>query len=306
MDALDLPQPTKCQIDRYIGAGLANNLQWRTWAKPRGASMVHILCLGSGAGGGGGFTRAAGNAGGGGGGGSGAQTSLIIPAHFLPDTLYVQAGGGSLGVSTGTAGSGVVSYVAVAPSGNSAAVVTQNIVCASGGSLPAGGVSGTLGAGGTPGSAGGVASLAGMPFGALGAVNFIAGNVGTAGGTPTNGAGSTQSLPTTGICTMGGFGGGGSSTLDQIGGSVGGLADSLLSDIRPRPSAAGSFDGSGGFTLWKPFFNFSGVGGSSSAAGVGGNGGNGAFGAGGGGGGSGTTGGRGGDGGPGLVIITSW
>ena len=57
--------------------------QWQQWIKPKGVTMVHILCIGAGGGGGGGQS-ASGNKGGGGGGGSGAIGSLIIPAIFLP------------------------------------------------------------------------------------------------------------------------------------------------------------------------------------------------------------------------------
>ena len=61
-----------------------------------------------------------------------------------------------------------------------------------------------------------------------------------------------------------------------------------------------------GAMLGNYFWNYAGVGGSSSNTGVGGAGGYGSYGCGGGGGGGGTTGGRGGDGGPGLVIMIAW
>ena len=105
---------------------------------------------------------------------------------------------------------------------------------------------------------------------------------------------------------MGGTGGAGTTNADFQGGAYTAVAGSVISDYRPLPGAAGSFNGSTAYQLLKPLFSFGGIGGSSSNTGVGGNGGHGAYGAGGGGGGGGTTGGRGGDGGNGIVIIISW
>ena len=57
---------------------------FQTWLRPRGKSMVSILCLSSGAGGGGGFSAAASTArGGGGGGGGGTITRLSHPWSTL-------------------------------------------------------------------------------------------------------------------------------------------------------------------------------------------------------------------------------
>ena len=54
--------------------------------------------------------------GGGGGGGSGACGRLIIPAMFLPKTLYVFPGAAAAGVAAATIGNaGVVSFVASRP-----------------------------------------------------------------------------------------------------------------------------------------------------------------------------------------------
>ena len=90
---------------------------WANWVKPRGVSMVYITCIGSGSGGGGGMTGATATVrGGGGGGASGAIARLIIPARFLPDTLYLQVGvGGAGGAAAGAGGAGNRSFVSVAP-----------------------------------------------------------------------------------------------------------------------------------------------------------------------------------------------
>ena len=113
------------------------NVQWNTWIKPKGKSMMNIICIGGGGGGGGGFTRAGGAAGGGGGGGgSSAVTRLTIPLFLVPDVLYVQVGAGGQGVGSGggTAGSGVLSYVSIYP--NTAPI---NTLAVSGNAAAAGG-----------------------------------------------------------------------------------------------------------------------------------------------------------------------
>src|SRR6266550_2885913 len=68
----------------YGPSGSGNN--WFVWEKPRGCSMIYMMCYGSGGGGGGGFSAAAAAArGGGGGGASGAFSQLLVAAFFVPD-----------------------------------------------------------------------------------------------------------------------------------------------------------------------------------------------------------------------------
>lgn len=280
------------------------NTQWQTYLKPRGKTMLSILCIGGGGGGGGGFTRAAAAAGGGGGsGGSSAVTRVVIPFYFLPDVLYIQVGQGGQGVSSGggTAGSGVLSYVAVAPN-----TTATNVLAVSGNAAAVGGGTGTGAAVGAAGTAGTIATIANCPLAGLGYYQFIAGQIGVAGGAVAGAVGTAQSIPTTSVITMGGSGGAGTTSADFAGGLFTAISNSYLSEQRPETPAAGSNNGSGGVQMWKPFFSFGGGGGSSSNTGIGGNGGNGAYGAGGGGGGAGTTGGRGGNGGTGIVIMTAW
>ncbi len=280
------------------------NLQWLTYRKPRGKTMLSILCIGGGGGGGGGFTRAAAAAGGGGGGGgSSAVSRLLIPLFLLPDILYIQVGAGGQGVSSGggTAGSGVLSYVSIYPN-----IATNNLLLVSGAAAAVGGGTGTGAAVGAAGTAGTIAAVANCPLSGLGYPMFIAGQLGIAGGAVAGGSPTAQTIPTTSIVTMGGAGGAGTTSADFAGGLISAVADTYLSQQRAQGAAAGANSGSDGVQLWKPFFSFCGLGGSSSNTGIGGNGGHGAYGAGGGGGGAGTTGGRGGNGGSGIVVMTAW
>ena len=278
--------------------------QWHLWSKPRGKSMCFMFLVGGGAGGGGGFSAAAGNARGGGGGGGGAPlTRALFPLVVLPDRLFVLVGAGSVGVTSGTAVVGALSYASVYPDPG-----VTNVVMVSGGSGPGGGQTGTgvgVGAGGAGGS---IFSSTFGGFANLGIFLAVSGNAGAAGGAQ-SGLDGTDKIFTTGQLTMGGPGGAGTTSADFIGGAITAVANSLISDYMPAKPAAGSFDGSGGFLLRAPsapWYSYCGLGGSASNAGVGGNGGNGGPGSGGGGGGGGTTGGRGGDGGQGFVAIICW
>ena len=305
LDLWSLPDEGQCDVAIFNRPCQTTNLEWESWRKPRGVRMVYILNIGGGGGGGGGFTAIAGSArGGGGGGGSSAQTISVFPAFLLPDVLFVQVGKGGLGVGSGggTAGSGVLSYVAVRPD-----TTGNNVVSISGAAAAAGGTTGTGAAAGTGGTAGTAASVSGMCFTGLASQAFVvAGQGGANGGAQTGAVGASITFPTTGLVTTGGAGGAGVTGADFAGGAFNATANTLISDYRPVAPAAGSNNGSGGPTLWKPLFNYGGCGGSASNAGVGGQGGIGAYGCGGGGGGGGTTGGTGGNGGSGLVIIIAW
>lgn len=285
-----------------------NQIQWHTWVKPRGKSMMHIIAASGGGGGGGGFTRAAAAAGGGGGsGGSSGLTRLTIPLIFVPDVLYVQVGAGGQGaLSGGTATAGQLSYVVARYSAATPGTINaNNVFVVSGAAAPAGGGTGTGAAVGALGAAGTIATIAAMPLAHMGHFDLVAGTAGVAGGAVAGAIGTAQAIPTA-TPFWGATGGAGTTSADFAGGAFTASADSLFSEMRPTTPAAGSFDGSTGRTIWQPFFSFGGGGGSSSNTGVGGNGGNGGLGCGGGGGGAGTTGGRGGDGGSGFVYIICW
>ncbi len=312
LDVLDLPNSFGgADVQVFTRPTVTTNKDFSTWIKPRGKTMLWMLCVGGGGGGGGGFTRAAGNAGAGGGGGGGsAQARLTIAACCVPDVLWIQVGAGGVGKSSGggTAGSGILSYVSIMPDVGNA----LNIVLKSGAAAAVGGGTGTGTTAGAAGTAGTINTIAGSPLAGNGIYQFIAGQVGIIGGAAAGAVGGDQSLPTTGVTCMGGAGGAGTTSADFHGGcnGPGGVsAMQLLAQYGGATPVAGSVDGAGGYLLGPPsapWWSFSGQGGGASNSGIGGNGGYGGPGSGGGGGGAGTTGGRGGDGGSGIVIIVAW
>lgn len=299
-----LPTGIKTDVQIFNVPSTSSGLQVHTWTKPPWATMAYMLCIGGGGGGGGGFTRAASAAGGGGGGGgSSGQSRLVIPTIFLPDTLFVEVGAGGQGVASGggTAGTGGISFISLQPNATS-----LNAVLASANAGATGGGTGTGAAVGAAGTGATAVTIGNSVFSGLGVYQFLGGQSGVAGGAVAGANGTANTIPTTGIMTMGGTGGAGTTSADFAGGAITASADSLISQMRPATPAAGSFNGSGGYFSQKPFFSFPGLGGSSSNTSTGGAGGNGAYGSGGGGGGAGTTGGRGGNGGGGYVAIISW
>ena len=105
LDTGHLPLNTKFDQQIFSANAAANGVGWHSWRKPRGVSFIQFFCLGGGGGGGGGFAGAVGAAAAGGGGGASAQSSIIFPAHLLPDVLYISVGYGGAGSSgTGVAG----------------------------------------------------------------------------------------------------------------------------------------------------------------------------------------------------------
>lgn len=80
---LNTPTPSSSNTQVFYSSG--------SWTKPIGVSMVRFLLIGAGAGGFNGSTST-----GGAGGSSGAVTSWIGPAIFVPDTLRIVVGRGSL------------------------------------------------------------------------------------------------------------------------------------------------------------------------------------------------------------------
>lgn len=282
------------------------NAGFLTWLKPRGKTIANILCVGSGAGGGGAFQAASGTRGGGGGGGSSGVSRLLIPIHLLPDVLYLQVpfgGAGGVASATPTPGSaGGITYIMIYPNGTA-----TNTILQAGNSNAGGGGAGAAGTGGSAGTAGGAATLAGNPLAGLGQFTALAGQVGIIGGASLQAG--PQTIPVTGIVTMGGGGGSGANASDVAGGIITTIAGSWLSERAPVGAPAGTNNGSNGFLTAPLWFSFCGLGGAASAAGNGGNGGAGGPGSGGGGGGTGivTAGtGNGGRGGDGMVIITCW
>jgi hypothetical protein len=78
LDFSHLPKAARGNIQIFNRPCTVTNLQWETWHRPRGVSMLYMICIGSGGGGGTGFQAAAAAARGGGAGGGSAP-----PTHFL-------------------------------------------------------------------------------------------------------------------------------------------------------------------------------------------------------------------------------
>lgn len=309
LDQSDLPRIKVANEQTFYALGATGVVEWQPWVKPRNISMISIIDIGAGGGGGGGMTGAAGTArGGGGGGGSGAITTLLIPAIFVPDILYVMVGRGGLGAAaTGIGSSGDRSFVGMMPQ-NPATV--PMVICSSGAASSSGGAAGTAATGGAGGAAGTIAIMGGALGHNLGLFVPRAGQAGAAGGAQTGGTGNGTIHANVGLPITGGAGGGGTpvANTDFLGGAVSGIAGSLMPHSTFGGTAGGGAGAHGMFLTGNPIWTTTGGGGggTNGAAGVGGRGGDAAYGSGGGGGGGGVTGGAGGNGGNGLVIITCW
>lgn len=255
---------------------------------PKGATALHILCIGAGGPGGSGFGAAAGTArGGGGGGGSGGLSRSIIPTFYLPQVLFVQPGVGPGGTGN--------SIVRVSPTAGLGANVV--VFAAQGGT----GGNGTATAAGAAGAAAAIATNNNTVYGCYGAWVPTSGMAGGAGGAHTGAVG--FSVPFGGNWAgSGGAGGAGCTAAEFAGGAITGAGP-----IQTVPGGGpGAIPGNAGATLLRPLSYTGGSGGGSSNTAAGAAGGDGAPGCGGGGGGAGvTTGGLGGRGGPGVVIITA-
>ena len=288
------------------GTNTINN--WQTWVKPRGIKMVYMIAAGGGSSGGSGLNTG-GTSGGGAGGTSGAQTTLLIPAMFLPDVLYIQAGLGGSQPATITSAATGVAGTATSVTFEPNYYANTCVLFANGGT--ASGAAATTTAGGV--------SLSSLPVAATVSNMFYAGlGAYTAVGTSGIVLNITTAI-TTGLMIIGGSGGGGcNGTTASAGGTMNGVG---LGDNYPTVvggyaavSATPAGNGSAG-RIVKPWFHYggSGGGGGTNVSGVRpGDGGPGAPGCGGGGsGGSTNIAGanilaRPGDGGPGFVYIYSW
>jgi hypothetical protein len=278
------------------------------WHKPRGVSMVEIICIGAGGAGGNGQSVAAGVTGvGGGSGGSGSVVTLKIPAFFLPDVLFISVAQESVSRGDSTSSSnGSLTRVSIGVT-----FTANEIVCyASSGGFAAGGASG-----GAVGNQAAALAIGNMPLGGMGFYTMnrgAIGQVGTSGGAaPTNIAPQTSGI----ITQIGGAGGShGASGAGSAG--AGYTAEGLFPAIAGGVAGTGggnAGDGNGHYQRESIISNlrfmlYGGTGGGSADAtgGNGGAGGKGSYGCGGGGGGVGVVGGAGGVGGGGLCIISCW
>lgn len=315
LDVFNLMSDPNVNIQYFEGMSATTLTQWQTWRKPRGVKMVYMIGVGGGSSGGCGLNTAA-TSGGGAGGGSGAQSTLIIPATYLPDILYVQAGQGGRQpatlVSAAVGVAGTITLVAIEPYtvGNTNAT----ILSATGGLVT--GTAATTTAGGLAGTNATLPLITNQPLAGRGVYQFLAGQAGAAGGASTPTAGANVTIPTTGLMVTGGAGGGGSTTTAAAGGSITGAGFQFFPTLTGGTAAVTSTpagNSQGAFKARNFLLNYGGAGGGAAttvAGGLASAGGNGAPGCGGGGaGGSNTTNAtlaRPGDGGPGFVLILSW
>lgn len=275
------------------GISPANTGGLLSWNIPERAQLISFLVIGGGGGGGAGGQGAAGTArAGGGGGGSGAVTSVIMPAKFLPSTIYLCVGnGGTQGTPGVPAGAGGISAVLV--DYDTGFSPYNTIIRANGGN-------GGTHVGSAAGTGGTVITSTSCPLITAGIHKFRAGVSGNAGGSAT--AVPTNLLPYVSFFLTGGMGGGGVSTgnIGFKGGDI--LANGLMPQAGGSAGGTNPPQGTSGIFYQKPLMCQGGAGGGG-GSGTGGAGGNGAPGCGGGGGGAGVTAGRGGFGGGGLIII---
>jgi hypothetical protein len=281
---------------------------WVSWSIPRNASMVKIVCQGAGAAGSGAFLAASGTTGGGGGGGgSGATAALIIPARWLPATLFLLIGVGGVGtsVSATAGGGGALSVVSDQPG----ILTLQDIVLTSGSVAATSSVTqATTSNGATAGVAETVATLTGQLWSGLGVWSAVAGQAGAAGGSSAA-AGGSVTWGGAGLLVSGGAGGAGKTVnTGHAGGNITGAGKipTLTGGAASTNTAAGN--GTGGFqSSLRPYLGTGGAGGGSAGTtGTGGGGGQGGWGSGGGGNGSGPSALASGNGGPGFIIISWW
>jgi hypothetical protein len=317
----DIPSENpRALVSTFVTGQQTGSTEFFTWMRPRGISMVSILCVGGGAGGGGGRGgAAASNRSGGGGGGSAGIGTYLFHACLLPDVLQVHVGIGGAGGAGGSSANGSngsnggISYVAF---DFVSASTPQEIIAIS----SSGEASGGTGGGTTTGAAGAGAVAAATTTdqissvavcSTLGLSNWIAGQAGGAGSNTTPGSITAMTnLPLTG-----GAGGGGVNTANTQSAGGGVTAASTFPAVT---GGAVATDGKAGLQFNYPGLQYSpyangifracgGSGAGGNSGGTGNIGGLGSFGCGGGGGSGGTTvGGAGGAGGNGIVIITAW
>lgn len=299
-------------IDSFFGdsSTTVDLSDWKMWTKPRGINWVYMIGVGAGSSGAGGtFTGASAASVGAAGGGSGAQSMLLIPAIFVPSTLYIQTGVGGrqpLAITSALPSvSGSHTFVAIEPI-NTVTNTVNLVMLRANGAVAATGGTATAMSGNFP--------LAGRGW----SQNFAGQNGGAAGATQ-NGAGGAITLPTTGLMVTGGAGSGGKDVSGAPGGAGGAITGVGLGGTLPTlpggVAATAALNGGNGVngSMIKPYMFYGGSGGGSGAfaatgtGSTGSSGGNGGPGCGGGASGPGyTTTGRAGNGGDGFVYIISW
>jgi hypothetical protein len=261
LDTFGFPTPQQSNYQEFYGGATSSN--FRSWTKPRGASMVRMLLIGAGAGGRAGTTGT-----GGAGGGSGAVTEWIGPAIFIPDQLRIYIGNG--GVSAQAGGNTIVAWQGPTSSAG------YNLLTANGAASNTAGTASTnnfFGAsgifkstGGQNGASAGVAITASTTtflsggaggsttttnVGSAVACNYgytaISGGVDTTGGTGGSGFFFTQPI----MIGVGGAGGGGNATLVGGTGGQGGIGcGGGGGGIGTTAGGAGGRGGDGAVFIW--------------------------------------------------------
>lgn len=226
-------------VQIFTGDSASVGGSWKTWTKPRGKTMLHIMLVGAGGNGGTGVIGANSTAAGGAGGQSGAITNIIVPLAFVPDTLFL-----SLAGRKPTATANFASIIAVAPVNTA-----NNILVFANGGLHGGNAS--AGTGGTVGTAAAIATAANMPLGwpFITSVCF-ASQVGAAGGAAV--AAANLALPVTGAFVTGGTGGGGlpaAAATGTNGGNItgAGVFPTLSGGVGSATATLAADAGKGGF-----------------------------------------------------------
>jgi hypothetical protein len=281
------------QLGFHRGINQYNNgYELIEWKKPPRANLVFMMGMGHGGRGGDGRGNAAGNVrSGGGGGASGCLCSLLIPAQFLPDTLWCQVPCNPLSTSD--------LYVMFHPS--TIAYAQYKVMHVTSGS------NGTTASGSATSYAGGTTPTQSDLGAGAADVGLFAYQAGSAGATGRGSAAGDDAASSPTSSRTAGAGGGGvdASNVEYAGGGQPAMRNGLIAAA--PGGAVGGGNGAGGVVVRQPLFFQGGCGGGGNASGTGGTGGHGGIGAGGGGGGGGlTTGGAGGLGGPGLLLIVSW
>lgn len=322
LDFAHLVDSPGVDVQYFQGSNTTNSTQ--TWKKPRGCKMVFALAVGGGASGGVGINTAT-TSGGGAGGGSGAQMSVLLPAIFLPDTLFISCGSGGVPPASITSGYlGAAGGQTLVTISQDSSVVSNDVLLQPLGGL-AGAAAATATAGGTAGAA--ASQSGGTLLTQRGFLTDLGGSPGS-GGTTTAGVGTSIGFPGANgsgygmVC--GGAGGGAAGASSFNGSSVisynvstgNVLSQSIFPSVIGGLAASGATPagrGQDGIIVKNYFMNYGGTGGggaSATAGGIAGAGGNGAPGCGGGGAGGSTTTAntlaRPGAGGPGFVYIISW
>jgi hypothetical protein len=276
----------------------ADGINWQTWTRPSGHTMMEIRLYGGAGGGGGGATGAGGtDRRGGGGGGQPAFSTWIGPAKWA--NLYFLVGRGGLGgLATLAGAAGEITYCSTVTGQTG----LDYLLGRSGQAQAGGGSAGGIGTGGTGGAAGSAPTSDNVGrYCRYGTFAHFAGLIGGAGASTS--PGQINPANTSAPITAGAGGGGVSAANAAV---AGGNVAATNTTVAVAGGLTGGGNGNPGVTDAFGLQFTGGSGGGGNSVGTGGTGGAGNKASGGGGGGGGITGGPGGLGGDGWAEICSW